>query len=135
MAEFLLDDIPHHHKILRSSDCLNLRLPNHLQCKTCTAFFNNLVFKPKQKRGTSANRICERPWHFSNSTSRMNVKRLSYQGVIAFLSKEGINDETSDEATDTEEEATTTTTAQKKKTTTTSLWLQSTMKTKWNQHN
>jgi hypothetical protein len=85
---------------------LNLRLPNHLQCKTCTAFFNNLVFKPKQKRGTSANRICERPWHFSNSTSRMNVKRLSYQGVIAFLSKEGINDETSDEATDTEEEAT-----------------------------
>jgi hypothetical protein len=65
----------------------------------------------------------------------MNVKRLSYQGVIAFLSKEGINDETSDEATDTEEEATTTTTAQKKKTTTTSLWLQSTMKTKWNQHN
>jgi hypothetical protein len=33
-------------------------------------------------------------------------KRESYQGVIAFLSEEGIDDETSDEATDTEEEAT-----------------------------
>jgi hypothetical protein len=33
---------------------LNLRFLRHLQCKTCTTFFDNLVYNPKEKRRTSA---------------------------------------------------------------------------------
>jgi hypothetical protein len=96
MAEFLLNIIPHHPKILRSSNNLNLRLPRHLQCKTCTTFLDDLVYNPKQKRRTSANKICERPWQERNSTSRMKVKRISYQGVQSFLLLEGIHHDTCD---------------------------------------
>jgi hypothetical protein len=78
MAEFLLDNIPHHPKILRSSNCLNLRLPRHLQCKTCTTFLHDLVYNPKQKRRKSANKICERPWQERNSTGRSEEDRSAF---------------------------------------------------------
>ncbi len=90
MSEFLLNYIPHHPKILRTSNCLNLRLPRHLQCKTCTTYLDDLAHNPNKKRRTSANKICKRPWQERNSTSRMKVKRISYQGVQSFLSLEGI---------------------------------------------
>jgi hypothetical protein len=97
MAEFLLNNIPHHPKILRSSNCLNLRLPRHLQCKTCTTFLDDLAHNPNKKRRTSANKICKRPWQERNSASRMKVKMISYQGVQSFLSLKGIRHDTCDD--------------------------------------
>jgi hypothetical protein len=52
------------------------------------------MYNPTQKRHTSTNRICEQPWQESNLTSQMKVKRISYQGVLSFLSLEGINHDT-----------------------------------------
>jgi hypothetical protein len=59
-------------------------------------FLDNLCTIPKQKRRTSANKICERPWQARNLMQQMKVKRISYQGVQSFLLLEGIHHDTCD---------------------------------------
>jgi hypothetical protein len=75
MAEFLLNNIPHHPKImLRSSNCLNVRLPRHLLCKTCTTFLDDLVYNPKQKCRTSGC-IFRRPPNANTTVARMTTSK------------------------------------------------------------
>jgi hypothetical protein len=90
LCDDILINVPHYHgRLTRASTCLNLRLLKGFCCLACIQFYEGLSTNRQKKRGTSAHKICERPWGVEWATHSYEVKRKRYYEVSDFLLRNG----------------------------------------------